>query len=79
MSGAVTTFSENFAMTDGAALRVKKGDYGLRFMVNLSASAYEALKTAAENAGVSIELGAILSSADSLNGAALTRRTRKCL
>ena len=73
VSGAVTTFSENFAMTDGAALRVKKGDYGLRFMVNLSASAYEALKTAAENAGVSIELGAILSSADSLNGAPLTK------
>ena len=70
---AVTTFCESFAMTDGAALRVKKGDYGLRFMVNLSASAYAALKTAAENAGVSIELGAILSSDDSLNGAALTR------
>lgn len=71
--GAVETFCESFAMTDGAALRVKKGDYGLRFMVNLSASAYAALKTAAENAGVSIELGAILSSAESLNGAALTR------
>lgn len=70
---AVKTFAESFAMTDGAALRVKKGDYGLRFMVNLSANAYAALKTAAENAGVSIELGAILSSADSLNGAALTR------
>ena len=70
---AVTTFCESFAMTDGAALRVKKGDYGLRFMVNLSASAYAALKTAAENAGVSIELGAILSSDDSLNGAPLTR------
>ena len=70
---AVTTFCESFAMTDGAALRVKKGDYGLRFMVNLSASAYAALKTAAENAGVLIELGAILSSDDSLNGAALTR------
>ena len=70
---AVTTFCESFAMTDGAALRVKKGDYGLRFMVNLSANAYAALKTAAENAGVSIELGAILSSDDSLNGAALTR------
>lgn len=73
VSEAVTTFCESFAMTDGAALRVKKGDYGLRFMVNLSASAYAALKTAAENAGVSIELGAILSSDDSLNGAALTR------
>ena len=73
VSGAVTTFSENFAMTDGAALRVKKDDYGLRFKVNLSASAYAALKTAAENAGVSIELGAILSSDDSLNGAALTK------
>ena len=73
VSAAVTTFCESFAMTDGAALRVKKGDYGLRFMVNLSASAYAALKTAAENAGVSIELGAILSSADSLNGAPLTR------
>lgn len=73
MREAVTTFCESFAMTDGAALRVKKGDYGLRFMVNLSASAYAALKTAAENAGVSIELGAILSSDDSLNGAALTR------
>ena len=70
---AVTTFCESFAMTDGAALRVKKGDYGLRFMVNLSASAYAALKTAAEKAGVSIELGAILSSDDSLNGAPLTR------
>ena len=70
---AVTTFCESFAMTDGAALRVKKGDYGLRFMVNLSANAYAALKTAAENAGVSIELGAILSSADSLNGLALTK------
>lgn len=73
VSGAVTTFCESFAMTDGAALRVKKGDYGLRFMVNLSASAYEALKTAAENAGVSIELGAILASDDSLNGAPLTK------
>lgn len=73
VSGAVTTFCESFAMTDGAALRVKKDDYGLRFKVNLSASAYAALKTAAENAGVSIELGAILSSADSLNGAPLTR------
>ena len=73
VSGAVTTFSENFAMTDGAALRVKKDDYGLRFKVNLSASAYAALKTAAENAGVSIELGAILASDDSLNGAALTK------
>ena len=70
---AVKTVAESFAMTDGAALRVKKGDYGLRFMVNLSANAYAALKTAAENAGVSIELGAILSSAASLNGAALTR------
>lgn len=73
VSGAVTTFSENFAMTDGAALRVKKGDYGLRFMVNLSANAYAALKTAAENTGAKIELGAILSSADSLNGAPLTK------
>ena len=73
VSAAVTTFCESFAMTDGAALRVKKGDYGLRFMVNLSANAYAALKTAAENAGVSIELGAILSSDDSLNGAALTK------
>ena len=73
VSGAVTTFCESFAMTDGAALRVKKDDYGLRFKVNLSASAYAALKTAAENAGVSIELGAILSSADSLNGAPLTK------
>ena len=74
---AVTTFCESFAMTDGAALRVKKGDYGLRFMVNLSASAYAALKTAAENAGVSIELGAILSSDDSLNGAALTKDNKE--
>ena len=74
---AVTTFCESFAMTDGAALRVKKGDYGLRFMVNLSANAYAALKTAAENAGVSIELGAILSSDDSLNGAALTKDNAK--
>lgn len=73
VSAAVTTFCESFAMTDGAALRVKKGDYGLRFMVNLSANAYAALKTAAEKAGVSIELGAILSSDDSLNGAALTK------
>ena len=74
---AVTTFCESFAMTDGAALRVKKGDYGLRFMVNLSASAYAALKTAAEKAGVSIELGAILSSDDSLNGAALTKDNKE--
>ena len=73
VSAAVTTFCESFAMTDGAALRVKKNDYGLRFMVNLSANAYAALKTAAEKAGVSIELGAILSSDDSLNGAALTK------
>lgn len=73
VSAAVTTFCESFAMTDGAALRVKKGDYGLRFMVNLSANAYADLKTAAENAGVSIELGAILASDDSLNGAALTK------
>ena len=73
VSAAVTTFCESFAMTDGAALRVKKDDYGLRFMVNLSSNAYAALKTAAENAGVSIELGAILSSDDSLNGAALTK------
>ena len=74
---AVTTFCESFAMTDGAALRVKKGDYGLRFMVNLSASAYAALKTAAEKAGVSIELGAILSSDDSLNGVALTKDNKE--
>ena len=74
---AVTTFCESFAMTDGAALRVKKGDYGLRFMVNLSASAYAALKTAAEKAGVSIELGAILSSDDSLNGLALTKDNKE--
>lgn len=73
VSAAVTTFCESFAMTDGAALRVKKGDYGLRFMVNLSANAYAALKTAAKEAGVSIELGAILASDDSLNGAALTK------
>lgn len=73
VSAAVTTFCESFAMTDGAALRVKKGDYGLRFMVNLSANAYADLKTAAENAGVSIELGAILASYDSLNGATLTK------
>ena len=73
VSAAVTTFCESFAMTDGAALRVKKDDYGLRFMVNLSANAYAALKTAAEKAGVSIELGAILASDDSLNGAALTK------
>lgn len=74
---AVTTFCESFAMTDGAALRVKKDDYGLRFMVNLSASAYAALKTAAENAGVSIELGAILASDDSLNDAALTKDNKE--
>ena len=74
---AVKTFAESFAMTDGAALRVKKGDYGLRFMVNLSANAYAALKTAAENAGVSIELGAILASDDSLNGAALTKDNKE--
>lgn len=74
---AVTTFCESFAMTDGAALRVKKNDYGLRFMVNLSADAYTALKTAAEKAGVSIELGAILSSDDSLNGAALTKDNKE--
>ena len=77
VSAAVTTFCESFAMTDGAALRVKKGDYGLRFMVNLSASAYAALKTAAENAGVSIELGAILSSDASLNGLALTKDNKE--
>lgn len=77
VSAAVTTFCESFAMTDGAALRVKKGDYGLRFMVNLSASAYAALKTAAEKAGVSIELGAILASDDSLNGAALTKDNKE--
>ena len=77
VSEAVTTFCESFAMTDGAALRVKKGDYGLRFMVNLSASAYAALKTAAENAGVSIELGAILASDASLNGAALTKDNKE--
>ena len=70
---AVTTFCESFAMTDGAALRVKKDDYGLRFKVNLYADDYTALKTAAERTGAKIELGAILSSADSLNGAALTR------
>lgn len=73
VSKAVTTFCESFAMTDGAALRVKKDDYGLRFKVNLSADDYTALKTAAENAGAKIELGAILSSADSLNGAPLTK------
>lgn len=77
VSAAVTTFCESFAMTDGAALRVKKGDYGLRFMVNLSANAYAALKTAAEKAGVSIELGAILASDDSLNGAALTKDNKE--
>ena len=77
VSAAVTTFCESFAMTDGAALRVKKNDYGLRFMVNLSANAYAALKTAAENAGVSIELGAILSSDDSLNGATLTKDNKE--
>ena len=77
VSAAVTTFCERFAMTDGAALRVKKGDYGLRFMVNLSANAYAALKTAAEKAGVSIELGAILASDDSLNGAALTKDNKE--
>lgn len=77
VSAAVTTFCESFAMTDGAALRVKKNDYGLRFMVNLSANAYAALKTAAENAGVSIELGAILASDDSLNGAALTKDNKE--
>ena len=77
VSKAVAAFAENFAMTDGAALRVKKNDYGLRFMVNLSANAYAALKTAAENAGVSIELGAILSSDDSLNGAALTKDNKE--
>ena len=71
--GAVTTFCESFAMTDGAALRVKKDDYGLRFKVNLSADAYTALTTAAERTGAKIELGAILSSADSLNGAPLTK------
>lgn len=73
VSKAVAAFAENFAMTDGAALRVKKDDYGLRFKVNLSADAYTALKTAAERTGAKIELGAILSAADSLNGAALTR------
>ena len=77
VSEAVTAFCESFAMTDGAALRVKKDDYGLRFMVNLSASAYAALKTAAENAGVSIELGAILASDDSLHGAALTKDNKE--
>ena len=77
VSEAVTTFCESFAMTDGAALRVKKGDYGLRFMVNLSANAYAALKTAAEKAGVSIELGAILASDDSLNGLALTKDNKE--
>lgn len=77
VSAAVTTFCESFAMTDGAALRVKKGDYGLRFMVNLSANAYAALKTAAEKAGVSIELGAILASDDSLNGATLTKDNKE--
>ena len=77
VSAAVTTFCESFAMTDGAALRVKKNDYGLRFMVNLSANAYAALKTAAEKAGVSIELGAILSSDDSLNGATLTKDNKE--
>lgn len=77
VSAAVTTFCESFAMTDGAALRVKKNDYGLRFMVNLSANAYEALKTAAEKAGVSIELGAILASDDSLNGATLTKDNKE--
>ena len=77
VSGAVTTFCESFAMTDGAALRVKKDDYGLRFKVNLSADAYTALKTAAENAGVSIELGAILASDYSLNGAALTKDNKE--
>ena len=70
---AVTTFAESFAMTDGAALRVKKDDYGLRFKVNLFADAYTALTTAAANTGAKIELGAILSSADSLNGAPLTK------
>ena len=73
VSGAVTTFCESFAMTDGAALRVKKDDYGLRFKVNLFADAYTALTTAAANTGAKIELGAILSSADSLNGAPLTK------
>ena len=77
VSAAVTTFCESFAMTDGASLRVKKNDYGLRFMVNLSANAYAALKTAAEKAGVSIELGAILSSDDSLNGATLTKDNKE--
>lgn len=70
---AIETFCESFAMTDGAALRVKKGDYGLRFKVNLFADAYTALTTAAANTGAKIELGAILSSADSLNGAPLTK------
>ena len=73
VSGAVTTFSENFAMTDGAALRVKKDDYGLRFKVNLSADAYTALTSAAERTGAKIELGAILASDYSLNGAPLTK------
>lgn len=77
VSAAVTTFCDSFAMTDGAACRVKKNDYGLRFMVNLSANAYAALKTAAEKAGVSIELGAILASDDSLNGAALTKDNKE--
>lgn len=71
--GAIAAFAESFAMTDGAALRVKKDDYGLRFKVNLSTDAYTALTTAAERTGAKIELGAILSSADSLNGAPLTR------
>ena len=77
VSAAVTTFCESFAMTDGAALRVKKDDYGLRFKVNLFAADYTALKTAAERTGAKIELGAILSSANSLNGAALTKDNKE--
>lgn len=73
VSESVAAFAESFAMTDGAALRVKKNDYGLRFMVNLSADAYTALKAVAERTGAKIELGAILSSDDSLSGAALTK------
>lgn len=60
VSAAVTTFCESFAMTDGASLRVAKNDYGLRFQVNLNSKDYEALQAAAEEAGATIQLGAIL-------------------
>lgn len=66
LKDGLAAFCTDFYMRDGASIRIKKDDFGLRFEINVGEESFTALKEKARNLGVNVKIGALLAPTVSL-------------